>query len=181
VSGPGTTTWLGPLVFAAIGAGFGCSSGSSPAIHDGGGSGPGSDARDGVAGHSVVDGASDPTRAADAGSSDAGSGDAATTPGDASAAIAVTVMLSETMEAFRNPMEGFRPSRYIGDAAFPEQEYASTYKHYVPYAALESSATDTAQKIKDWSDANWAGLREHNLKVIPRVVIVCRRAMYPST
>ncbi len=175
---PGTATRLGLLGFAAITAGLGCSSGSGAAIRDGGGSGsgPGIDASDGAAGHSVVDSASDPARGTDAGSSDADSGDAASARGDASAATMVTVMLSETTEAFRNPMEGFRPSRYIGDAAFPDQEYASTYKHYVPYAALESSATDTTQKIEDWSDANWAGLRERNLKVIPRVVIV-----YPGT
>ncbi|HTA20770.1 MAG TPA: DUF4832 domain-containing protein, partial [Polyangia bacterium] len=91
-------------------------------------------------------------------------------------AASVTVTLTETPEAFRNPMKGFRPSRYIGDAAFGDYEYTSTYKHYVPYSALESSAADTAQKIEDWSDANWSGLRAHNLKVIPRVVVV-----YPGT
>jgi hypothetical protein len=179
------TTCLGLLVFTASGAGLGCANRSGAAIRDGGGlggdgGGPGGDAGDGAAGHSVVDGPSDAAQATsgsgDAGSSDADSGDAASAPGDASAATVVTVALSETMEAFRNPIEGFRPSRYIGDAAFPDHEYASTYKHYVPYAALESSAADTAQRIKDWSDANWAGLRAHNLKVIPRVVIV-----YPGT
>jgi Domain of unknown function (DUF4832) len=200
---PGATTCLGLLVFTAIGAALGCTNGSGAAIHDDGGvgdgaraagggsdgaaggdggSGPGSDASGGAAGHPVVDGASDPGHATggsgDAGSPDAGSSDAASAPGDASAAtaVAVTVTLPETVEAFRNPMEGFRPSRYIGDAAFRDHEYASTNKHYIPYAALESSAADTAQKIKDWSDANWAGLRARNLKVIPRVVIV-----YPGT
>ena len=97
--------------------------------------------------------------------------------GGAPAPIAsMTVTLAETPEAFRNPMKGFRPSRYIEDAAFGDYEYTSTYKHYVPYSALESSAADTAQKIKDWSDANWSGLRAQNRKVIPRVVIA-----YPGT
>jgi hypothetical protein len=100
----------------------------------------------------------------------AGSGGAVTT------GPSVTVTLSETSEAFRNPMKGFRPSRYIGDGAFPGGEYVSTYKHYIPYSALESSASDDAQKIKDWSDANWSGLRANNQKVIPRVLIV-----YPGT
>jgi hypothetical protein len=88
----------------------------------------------------------------------------------------ITVALTETSEAFRNPMKGFRPSRYIPDGAFPDGEYVSTYKHYIPYSALESSASDDAQKIKDWSDANWSGLRAQNRKVIPRVLIV-----YPGT
>lgn len=87
-----------------------------------------------------------------------------------------TVTLTETPEAFRNPMKGFRPSRYIQDTSFKDYEYTSTYKHYVPYSALESAAADSVQKIKDWSDANWGTLRAHNLKVIPRVVIV-----YPGT
>jgi len=88
----------------------------------------------------------------------------------------MTVTLEETPEAFRNPMKGFRPSRYIQDTDFRDYEYTSTYKHYVPYAALESSAGDSTQKIRDWSDANWSDLRARNLKVIPRVVIV-----YPGT
>jgi hypothetical protein len=88
----------------------------------------------------------------------------------------ISVTLVETPEAFRNPMKGFRPSRYIQDGAFPDGEYVSTYKHYIPYSALESSAADGVQKIKDWSDASWSGLRAQNRKVIPRVVIV-----YPGT
>ena len=176
------TRCLGLLVFTAIGAAFGCADGSSAAIPDGGGAGDGGRGRDSdaTAGHPVVDGASDAGNATggddDVVSRDADASDAASAPGDAPPETTVTVTLSETAEAFRNPMEGFRPSRYIGDAAFPDHEYASTYKHYVPYEALESSAADTAQKIKDWSDANWAGLRARNLKVIPRVVIV-----YPGT
>jgi hypothetical protein len=88
----------------------------------------------------------------------------------------VTVTLSETTEAFRNPMKGFRPSRYIQDGSFKDYEYASTYKHYIPYSDLESTAGDSVQKIKDYGDAHWAGLADKNLKVIPRVVI-----LYPGT
>jgi hypothetical protein len=168
---PGTTTCLGLLVFTASGAGLGCTTGSGAAIRDGGvvghgGSGSGSHAGNGAAGHSVVDVASEPAQAnggsggagsrdadaRDTGFKDADSSDAASAPADASPAAVVTVTLSETVEAFRNPMEGFRPSRYIGDAAFRDYEYTSTYKHYVPYAALESSATDAAQK-PGWSRA----------------------------
>ena len=132
------------------------------------------DSSDGASAPDSSDGASAPDSSDGASAPD--SSDGASAPVDAPPAIAVTVTLTETAEAFRNPMEGFRPSRYIGDAAFRDYEYTSTYKHYIPYSALESSAADTAQKIKDWSDANWAGLRAHNLKVIPRVVLV-----YPGT
>jgi hypothetical protein len=90
--------------------------------------------------------------------------------------ISTTITLVETPEAFRNPMKGFRPSRYIQDGAFKDYEFTSTYKHYVPYSALENSAGDSVQKIKDWSDTNWGSLRGRNLKVIPRVTIV-----YPGT
>jgi hypothetical protein len=96
--------------------------------------------------------------------------------GSAGAGVSMAVTLTETAEAFRNPMKGFRPSRYIPDTSFKEHEYASTYKHYIPYSSLESSASDSAQKIKDWSDANWGGLRARNLKVIPRVTL-----LYPGT
>jgi hypothetical protein len=120
------------------------------------------------------DGAAGQPDAPDAGQDgDASAGQDAYIPeGDANA----TYGYAETPEAFRNPMKGFRPTRYIGDPAFKDHEYASTYKQYIPYSALESSATDTVQKIKDWSDANWGTLRARNLKVIPRVVIV-----YPGT
>jgi hypothetical protein len=96
--------------------------------------------------------------------------------GGAGAGVSMTITLTETPEAFRNPMKGFRPSRYIQDTSFKAYEYTSTYKHYIPYSSLESNAGDSAQKIKDWSDASWGDLRARNLKVIPRVTIV-----YPGT
>jgi hypothetical protein len=123
----------------------------------------------GTPGAGGVAGAAAPGDAPDGAVDDAGASEVSP---DAS----VTVTLSETPEAFRNPMKGFRPSRYIQDGAFPDGEYVSTYKHYVPYSALESSAADGVQKITDWSDASWSGLRAQNRKVIPRVVIA-----YPGT
>ncbi|RED63281.1 fibronectin type III domain protein [Cohnella lupini] len=92
---------------------------------------------------------------------------------DARAAVGtLTVNLSETSEAFKNPNMGFRPSVYIGSTNFPDKEYTSIYKHYIPYTALENLASDSVQKIKDWSNTAWAGLENRNLKVVPRVVIV---------
>src|SRR4051812_11718730 len=58
-----------------------------------------------------------------------------------------TVQLTETPEAFRNPMKGFRPSRYLTDASFKDYEYTSTYKQYIRYSDLESSSSDTVKKI----------------------------------
>ncbi len=83
-----------------------------------------------------------------------------------------TAAYTETPEAFANPMKGFRPTRYLQDAAFPSGEYASVCKQYVKYTDLEESADDTAQKIIEWSNRAWKGIESKNLKVIPRVVIV---------
>ncbi|MFD0670969.1 fibronectin type III domain-containing protein [Cohnella sp. GCM10027633] len=92
---------------------------------------------------------------------------------EANAAVGtLTVNLSETSEAFKNPNMGFRPSVYIGSNNFPDKEYTSIYKHYIPYTSLENLASDSVQKIKDWSNTAWAGLENRNLKVVPRVVIV---------
>ncbi|WP_164472811.1 DUF4832 domain-containing protein [Cohnella candidum] len=88
----------------------------------------------------------------------------------------ITVQLTESQEAFKNPIMGFRPSRYINDAAFPDREYSDIYKHYIRYTDLETDATDSVQKIKDWSNSAWAGIENKNVKVVPRVVIV-----YPGT
>jgi len=87
----------------------------------------------------------------------------------------ITVNLAETQEAFKNPIKGFRPTRYIGDSGFKDYEYSSLYKQYIKYTDLEYNASDTVQKIKDWSNKAWDGLEKKNLKVIPRVVI-----KYPS-
>jgi hypothetical protein len=159
--GSGTGDGGGGAVEAGAGsAGFGAS-GRPGAAGAAGGAGVGGAAPSGGA-------------AASGGSTDAGIVDAGASEVPADALISVT--LAETAEAFRNPMKGFRPSRYIQDAAFPDGEYVSTYKHYVPYSALEGTAADGVQKIKDWSDTSWSGLRAQNRKVIPRVVIV-----YPGT
>ncbi len=88
----------------------------------------------------------------------------------------ITVNLTETPEAFKNPMKGFRPSRYIHDTSFKDYEYTSTYKHYIAYTNLEYYATDSIQKIVDYCNSAWVGIENKNRKVIPRVVIY-----YPGT
>ncbi|SEN15317.1 DUF4832 domain-containing protein [Paenibacillus sp. OV219] len=84
----------------------------------------------------------------------------------------ITVKLTETPEAFNNPIMGFRPSRGINDTTFQNREYADIYKHYIKYTDLEVNATDSVQKIKDWSNKAWTGIENKNIKVVPRVVIV---------
>lgn len=84
----------------------------------------------------------------------------------------ITVYPPEAAYAFENPLEGFRPTRFFQNAGFASHEYATVYKHYIPYTDLEEKASDTAQKIIDWSDKAWAGIEKKNIKVVPRVVIV---------
>ncbi|WP_052487778.1 DUF4832 domain-containing protein [Gordoniibacillus kamchatkensis] len=88
----------------------------------------------------------------------------------------ITVNLTESSEAFKNPIMGFRPSRYINDSSFADREYSDIYKQYIKYTDLETDATDSVQKIIDWSNTAWAGIENKNIKVVPRVVIV-----YPGT
>ncbi|KAF0096039.1 MAG: fibronectin type III domain-containing protein [Puniceicoccaceae bacterium 5H] len=92
------------------------------------------------------------------------------------AAVGHATTYTETSEAFRNPMKGFRPSRYIYQSSFPSHEYATVYKDYIPYSSLEMSANDGVEKIIDYCDTRWAGIEDDNIKVIPRVLIV-----YPGT
>jgi hypothetical protein len=86
----------------------------------------------------------------------------------------ITVKLTQTEEAFKNPLKGFRPSRYIGQTSWPVwsgNEYVATFLQNIPYTDLEQEPTDTAQKIIDWSNAAWRDLPAMNVKVVPRVVI----------
>jgi hypothetical protein len=97
----------------------------------------------------------------------------ASLPETASAAVGpITVTLQETQEAFKNPFKGFRPTRFMNDASFSNHEYGTVFKHYIKYTDLENAATDSVQKIKDWSNVAWAGIETQNKKVIPRVFIV---------
>ncbi|WP_413406815.1 DUF4832 domain-containing protein [Paenibacillus amylolyticus] len=84
----------------------------------------------------------------------------------------ITVTLTETQEAFKNPLKGFRPTRYMNDTKFSDHEYGTVIKQYIKYTNLENAASDSVQRIKDWSNTTWAGIESQNRKVIPRVFIV---------
>jgi chitodextrinase len=91
----------------------------------------------------------------------------------ASAAVGpISVNLTETQEAYKNPFKGFRPTRFMNDTSFSNHEYGTVFKHYIKYTDLENAASDSVQKIKDWSNTAWAGIESQNKKVIPRVFIV---------
>ncbi len=95
---------------------------------------------------------------------------------NASETYFVTEKYEETYESFRNPIKGFRPSRYPGQSHFTPHEYASVYKHYIPYTSLEVNKDDGVEKIKEWCNLAWNGIKQKNIKVIPRVII-----NYPGT
>ena len=89
----------------------------------------------------------------------------------------ITKTYTETDESFRNPMKGFKPTRYIHDGSFSNifnnySEYVSIVQHVIKYTDLEATSADTVRKITDWSDTMWADLPGRNIKVIPRVVLV---------
>lgn len=85
--------------------------------------------------------------------------------------VTITVNLTETDEAFKNPMKGLRPTKHINSYRFGDYEYASTYKNYIKYTDLEYYEDDSVEKIKNWCDIEWDGIETKNIKVIPRVVI----------
>lgn len=92
----------------------------------------------------------------------------------------VMVNLSETPEAFPNPMKGFRPGTGPDGYDFWDHEYALVYRQYVKYSDLESSATDTTQKIINWSNSTWKNIAGKNIKIIPRVVLTYPRSNQPG-
>ncbi|WP_308636107.1 chitobiase/beta-hexosaminidase C-terminal domain-containing protein [Paenibacillus silvisoli] len=84
---------------------------------------------------------------------------------------ALTVTLTESSEAFRSPMMGFRPWHNFADTTFDDHEYGAVYRHIIGYRDLEVNATDTVQKIKDWCNTYWATIPAKNIKVSPIVVM----------
>ena len=92
----------------------------------------------------------------------------------------VRVALTESAEAFQNPMKGFMPTRYVpgtGNPTFRHHEYGSTFRHYIMWRELENCFTDDVQKIIEWSDWAWADLPARNAKVVPRITLQFPRTM----
>lgn len=65
----------------------------------------------------------------------------------------------------RNPLMGF-----IGPAD-GRQPYATLDFEYVRWNAIENSAADGVDKLRDYADTHWKGVEQRNIKVIPRVFL----------
>lgn len=74
----------------------------------------------------------------------------------------VTNTFSESESAFANPMKGFRGRR---------TPYVTLDKVYIKWNEIENNASDTAEKIAEYSDRNFNPLYERGIKVIPRVYL----------
>lgn len=80
----------------------------------------------------------------------------------------ITVRPTESQEAFRNPMKGFRVS--TGPNSF-RHEYATISQCYLKWSELENDEADTIEKIRAFCDAKWKSAADHGIKVIPRVYL----------
>jgi hypothetical protein len=80
----------------------------------------------------------------------------------------ITVNPGEALGPLSNPLMGFRPD--LGSAA-SRYPYPTLVRHYIRWNQIENSQSDTVQKIRDYCNAQWAGLPAANQKVIPRVYI----------
>jgi hypothetical protein len=75
---------------------------------------------------------------------------------------------TEYTGALRNPLKGLRSSDPASAKNLP---YASLAKSYIKWSDLEDNAKAGKQRIRDFCDAQWAGLSSINTKVIPRVYL----------
>src|ERR1700761_1010728 len=65
----------------------------------------------------------------------------------------------------RNPLMGF-----VGPTN-GSQPFATLSFQYVKWNAIESAATDSVDKIREYTEAHWAGVEKRNIKIIPRVFL----------
>ena len=86
----------------------------------------------------------------------------------------IIVIPNETIEAFKNPMKGWRES--ISPGRDPIREgfpypYGALIKEYMQWSKLEKTKDDGVEKIIAYSNHRWEGYEEMNLKVVPRVLL----------
>ena len=65
----------------------------------------------------------------------------------------------------RNPMMGF-----IGPLN-GRHEYATLSREYVKWNSIENSASDTADKLRAYTESRWRGAENRNIKIIPRAFL----------
>ena len=77
----------------------------------------------------------------------------------------VSISLTEYTGGLRNPLKGMRGQNTYG------HEISSLYKWYTKWSDIESAAADGADKLRAYSDEQWAFAPGDNTKIIPRVYL----------
>ena len=77
----------------------------------------------------------------------------------------VSVSLTEYAGGLRNPLKGLRGQNSYG------HEISSLFKWYVKWSDIEGAAADGVEKLRAYSDAEWAFAPGENTKIIPRVYL----------
>lgn len=75
----------------------------------------------------------------------------------------VIVNPAEYDHAFKNPLKGF--------ASVDKNKYTTLHRHTVYWSELEQTASDGIEKIIEYSEKNFAGYAERNIKIIPQIVL----------
>lgn len=78
----------------------------------------------------------------------------------------VVIKPKEYPRALRNPHKGFT-NRGFGE----RNEWATLAHCYIQWNEIENHKSDTVEKIREWCNAKWKGVKERNIKVIPRVYL----------
>ena len=76
----------------------------------------------------------------------------------------VVIRPKEYEGAVRNPFKGLRGYRETSD-------YMTLIKDYVEWNKIEDNVNDGVEKIIEYSNREWEGFEERNLKVMPRVYL----------
>lgn len=78
----------------------------------------------------------------------------------------ITIYPQEYPRALRNPHKGF-----TNRGRSEDNEWATLMHSYIKWNEIERDSLDGIDEIKMWCDANWAGVEDKNMKVIPRVYL----------
>ena len=78
----------------------------------------------------------------------------------------VTIHPQEYPHPLRNPHKGFTDR-----SAEENNEWATLMHSYIKWNEIECDSLDGLEEIKTWCNANWLGVEDRNVKVIPRVYL----------
>lgn len=90
-------------------------------------------------------------------------------------AAAVTIRPRPYAGPIKNPLKGFRtdipaPLGGSGNGLY-DHEFTTVTRHYIRWFEIENSQGDGVEKILAFCDSHWSKLAQHNIKVIPRVML----------